>query len=125
MWLMTPVGFFSVVRKPTDIEGKTLTVRARVREDLEALKTKYLPELDEIQESEVNDYRYRAVATQEAVAQAMARLVNDLDYDNFKNAVAKRQGQGRADVYHDVWSVLYGLQRTAAPVKRRVQRRAQ
>jgi hypothetical protein len=101
MWLMTPVGFFSVVRKPTDIEGKTLTVRARVREDLEALKTKYLPELDEIQESEVNDYRYRAVATQEAVAQAMARLVNDLDYDNFKNAVAAYSTRWRTRFHAD------------------------
>lgn len=60
MWLVTPVGFFSVVRKPTDIKNKTLTVRARVRSDLEALKAQYLPELGPIQESKVNDYRFRA-----------------------------------------------------------------
>jgi hypothetical protein len=111
MWLITPVGFFSVVRKPTDIQNQTLTVRARVRSDLESLKAQFLPELGAIQESTVNDYRFRAVAPQAAVAQAMSRLVEDVDYDNFKNAVAKRQGRARSDLYHDVWSVLYRLQK--------------
>ena len=42
MWTLTPLGFFSVVRKP----GQTrLTVRARVESDLESLRTRYLPEL--------------------------------------------------------------------------------
>lgn len=111
MWLITPVGFFSVVRKPTDIKNKTLTVRARVRSDLEALKAQYLPELGPIQESKVNDYLYRAVAPQAAVAAAMTCLINDLDYANFKDEVKKRQGADRAHLYHDVWDVLYGLQR--------------
>jgi len=111
MWLMTPVGFFSVVRKPTDTRQNTLTVRARVRVDLEQLKARYLPELGPVLESTTTDYRFRAVAPQAAVAQGMARLVTDLDYDNFKNAMAQRQGQARADLYHDVWSVLYELQR--------------
>lgn len=111
MWLITPVGFFSVVRKPMDIKNKTLTVRARVRSDLEALKAQYLPELGSIQESKVNDYRYRAVAPQAAVAAAMASLIEDVDYANFKDEVKKRQGADRAYLYHDVWDVLYGLQR--------------
>jgi 8-oxo-dGTP pyrophosphatase MutT (NUDIX family) len=42
----------------------------------------------------------------------MSRLVLDLDYPNFKDAVAQRQGRARADLYHEVWSVLYDLQRT-------------
>ncbi len=111
MWLITPVGFFSVVRKPGDAKNKTLTVRARVREDLEALKTGFLPELGEIAESSTNDYRFRAVAPKAAVAKAMAKLVDDLDYPNFKSEVAKKQGQARAGVYHDVWDVLYRLQK--------------
>ena len=110
MWLITPIGFFSVVRKSTDIPTKTLTVRARVREDLEALKVGLLPELGEIQESKTNDYRYRAVAPREAVARAMADLATSLDYANFKNEVARRQGTVRAALYHDVWSELYRLQ---------------
>lgn len=122
MWLITPIGFFSVVRKPTDIKNKTLTVRARVRSDLEALQAKYLPELGPIQESSVNDYRFRAVAPQAAVAAAMARLAESLDYSNFKDAVKQRQGAARAHLYHEVWDVLYRLQQepsvfTSTPTK--------
>lgn len=58
-------------------------------------------------ESEDSDYRYRAVAKREA---ALATLVADIDYDNFKNAVGAVQGFDRASVYGDVWGVLYGLQ---------------
>lgn len=110
MWLMTPVGFFSVVRKPTDVEFETLTVRARVRSDLEALKTKYLPELGSIQDSRLNDYRFRAVAPKVAVARAVARLVQDLNYANFKDEVRGRQGAPRARLYQDVWATLHRLQ---------------
>mgnify|MGYP001029229898 CR=1 FL=1 len=110
MWLITPVGFFSVVRKSTNTKNKTLTVRARVRSDLEALQAQYLPELGPIQESSVNDYRFRAVAPQSAVAAAMARLAETLDYSNFKDAVKQRQGAARAHLYHGVWDVLYRLQ---------------
>ena len=110
MWLITPVGFFSVVRKPTDIKAQTLTVRARARSDLEALKAQYLPELGPIQESPVNDYRFRAVAPRQAIAAAMARLIQRLDYSNFKSEVARVQGPARAHRYHEVWDVLYGLQ---------------
>ena len=46
----------------------------------------------------------------EAVCAALAALVADIDYGNFKNAVASRQGYDRASVYGDVWGVLYGLQ---------------
>lgn len=37
MWVVTDFGFFSVVQKPGDAEAGTLTVRARVRGDLEAV----------------------------------------------------------------------------------------
>lgn len=110
MWLITPVGFFSVVRKPSDVRAKTLTVRARVRSDLEALRAHHLAELGDIHESATNDYRYRATAPQAAVAYAMMSLVETLDYDNFKNTVKDRAGSRRAHLYHDVWDVLYRLQ---------------
>lgn len=110
MWLITPIGFFSIVQKPSDVADGTLTVRARVRADLEALRTQYLPDLGPVSESQANDYRFRAVAPRAQVASTMAAMVNDLDYSNFKNQVAKVQGQARAHLYHDVWDVLYRLQ---------------
>ncbi len=35
MWLITPTGFFSIVCKSGDIKAGTLTIRARVKSDLE------------------------------------------------------------------------------------------
>lgn len=105
MWLITPVGFFSVVQKSSDVGSNTLTVRARVRSDLEALRDKFLPGMGEITESKSNDYRLRAVAPKAEVALAMATMVNDLDYSNFKSQVGKVQGAARAHMYHDVWEV--------------------
>ena len=110
MWLITPIGFFSVVQKPSDVLGQTLTVRSRVRADLENLRAQFLPGLGDIAESKTNNYRFRAVAPKAEVAAAMASMVTSLDYSNFKNQVAKVQGASRAHLYHDVWSVLYRLQ---------------
>jgi hypothetical protein len=110
MWLITPIGFFSIVRKPDDQRTGTLTVRARVRGDLEALRKLYLPDLGSIEESHETDYRFRAKAPRREVSAAMSRLIDDLDYSNFKSAVSKQQGAARAKVYGSVWSTLYKLQ---------------
>lgn len=110
MWLLTPIGFFSIVCKPEDVATGTLTVRARVKADLSNLREHLLPELGEILKSPNNDYRYRAQAPRDAVARAMARSIEQLDYENFKHEVGRQQGYERVRVYHDVWDVLYGLQ---------------
>ena len=106
MWLLTPDGFYSIVQK----RGETgLCIRARVGADLDLLREKHLPSLTETTETPGGDYRYRAWASHEAVADALAALARDLHYDNFKNEVARRDGQ-RAHAYHDVWDVLGRLQ---------------
>lgn len=110
MWLITSVGFFSIVQKPGDKKNGTLTVRSRVRSDLAALKQHYLPGLGPIQESHDTDYCFRAVAPRSEVSAAMARMVDGLDYSNFKSEVGKTQGHKRASLYHQVWDVLYHLQ---------------
>ena len=40
MWLITPIGFFSIVQKPDHRQSDTLTVRARVARDLDTLQEK-------------------------------------------------------------------------------------
>jgi hypothetical protein len=120
VWLLTPLGFFSIVRKADDVGGKTLTIRARVKTDLEALRVRYLPGLKEIKENAGSDYRYRAKAPRNQVAAALAQMVQDVDYANFKSEVAKKQGRYRATTYGKVWDVLYGLSRfTCSPFDRR------
>jgi len=110
MWLFTNLGFFSIVRKRADVEHDTLTVRSRARADLEALRTRYLPELGEILENAGTDYRFRARAPRQAVAEAMRQALLELDYPNFKAEVVQAQGQDRAAVYHEVWDIVCALQ---------------
>ena len=110
MWLFSTSGFFSIVQKPEDVSTGMMTIRARVRSDLDTLRTDYLSELGPTQESIDSDYRYRARAPKASVIAAMANITEDIDYSNFKNAVASRQGPIRAKLYGKVWDVLYGLQ---------------
>ena len=110
MWLLTPIGFFSIVQKPDDRTRNTLTVRARVRQDLESLRLRYLPGLGEIRESRSNDYRFRAQAPRSEISAAMSSMVDELSYGNFKTQVRKEQGPARESVYHDVWCALHRLQ---------------
>ena len=115
MWLMTPIGFFSIVQKPGDRRAGTLTVRARVRADLAALKAQFLPTLGPIREGTGTDYRYRATAPTVDVSSAFARMLGAIDYSNFKDEVAKVQGDPRAHLYHEVWGVLAQLQPNSVP----------
>ena len=103
MWITTTIGFFSVVQKRNTDH---VTIRARARGDLDRLREHYLPELSETLDHVGTDYPYRATATHEQWAEAMRRLCMDLDYDNFKNAVARDMGWTRERVYHNVWSTL-------------------
>ena len=59
MWLTTPIGFYSIVEKVWDKDEGLLTVRARVREDLDVLRDRYLPSLGPTSEDPRSDYRFR------------------------------------------------------------------
>jgi ADP-ribose pyrophosphatase YjhB (NUDIX family) len=109
MWLLTNFGFFSVVEKPDDSAAGTLTVRARVRGDLEALRDRYLPNMGAIVEGAGTDYKYRAKVTRDSFAVAALQIVRDIDYANFKGSVAQTMGHDRATVYGKVWDVLAKL----------------
>lgn len=106
MWLVTKTGFFSVVKKPGD---SALTVRSRVRSDLEELR-RYVPELGEVRATSGRDYQYRATVSHEALAKGVARMVLDLDYSNFKREIAQSAGHKRANIYGGVWGDLMALE---------------
>jgi hypothetical protein len=108
MWLITTTGFYSIVQKPGE---KSLTIRSRVKKDLEVLRDKYLPDLGEIVKNENTDYRYRTIISHAELAEATAHMIQDIDYDNFKNTVAKVQGHNRAHVYSNVWEDLLALEK--------------
>ena len=108
MWLITTTGFYSIVQKPGE---KDLTIRSRVKKDLEALRDKYLPDLGEIVRNKNTDYRYRAKVSHADLAKAASQMVLDIDYDNFKNTVAKVQGHDRSHIYSNVWEDLLVLEK--------------
>ncbi len=106
MWIFTTIGFFSAVQKPgTDF----ITIRARVRNDLESLRDKYLPELTDPIAKAGTDYPWRATISHVKFAEALSRIALDIDYGNFKDEVAKQQGKPRAHRYGKVWSALYDM----------------
>ena len=106
MWLFTTQGFYSAVAHREDPDK--IIVRTRAGEDLEALADQ-IPDL-EISEDPTADYRYRATVARDEWRRALDAFGRDLDYDNFKNTVAARQGPDRAHSYFDVWEAMRRLQ---------------
>lgn len=101
MWIFLKNSFLSIVQKPDDID--TLTVRARIRGDIEAA----FPEAN-VSEGEGTDYRFRARIPRELVAKAMHEQVMTLTASNFKASVTERE---RHNAYMGVWSVMYDFQK--------------
>jgi len=123
MWIFTKYGFFSAVcarqgdgghSQPVDPDR--IMVRARLRTHLEALMDRF-PDLlgeSEIKEFVGTDYAFRIFVDKSVWTQVMAGLSDELDYDNFKSEVARFQGRDGADyehALHDIWSVMYRLQK--------------
>ncbi len=111
MWILTPTGFFSVVRKPGD---QHLTVRARSRADLERLAAA-VPALRPIRAGGGTDYPYRARIDADTLADFVASTVRGIDYANFKDAVARRAGARRAKLYGKVWQTLLEIENEEVP----------
>ena len=98
MWILTTFGFYSVIRKPGDKESAMLKVRGRARADLESLKDDDLPEAKLISENDRANYTYRLRVNAADFGAAITRMVADIDYSNFKDAIARRQGSVRHEV---------------------------
>lgn len=105
MWIFTPFGFFSIVKKHGD---DFLTVRARVAADLDSLRTR-VPEVGETQATPDLDYPFRATVSAVDLAIGLGEAIQAIDYDNFKAEVSRRQGYFRAGMYSQVWAGLRNL----------------
>ncbi|MFO1399287.1 MAG: NUDIX domain-containing protein [Burkholderiales bacterium] len=106
MWLFTNFGFFSVVQKNGEPE---LTVRSRTQGDLLRLQRHYLPGLSEPVFGQGTDYPWRARCQAGELAKAMARIVGDIEYANFKDEVGACLGPERAHRCGKVWSAMHGI----------------
>ena len=126
MWIATTRGFFSAVQHRDD--ASLLVVRTRHHADALALESWYaqwLTDMDALDAPpavrkglpvpaivsyERSDYPWRVILPRTAWAAFLAESVEDLDYGNFKAAVADRQGPEREHVYHAVWAALLRLE---------------
>jgi hypothetical protein len=98
MWLFTETGFVSAVRKPWAKD--LMTVRAREKESL-----RELAEMsgEKITTSKDSDYPHRIVVADKVFKIWLIDKIDTLDYDNFKNRVAKTRGQEFAHVLSEIW----------------------
>jgi 8-oxo-dGTP pyrophosphatase MutT (NUDIX family) len=110
MWLITNFGFFSVIQKPGDMGSGMLTVRGRIKKDLEELRDKYLTDMEDIVEGTGTDFKYRARVKRTSLTNALSKIIIDLDYSNFNNSVAEKQGPERAQIYGKIRDLLHELQ---------------
>jgi len=105
MWVMTTHGMVSIVADPK--HPGQLQVRAREKRALEW----FLPGWKVVKTPKA-DYRFRCAGVQRLqVGRALAMLVNEIDYPNFKDAAAKIATPSSADYVtrlHRAWSVMGG-----------------
>jgi hypothetical protein len=106
MWIMTPLGFFSIVQANRD----ELMVRARASEDLVRLIAE-LRDFDdelrpELRETLHADYPFRIIVPREPFAAWFASVLLTIDYTNFKDEVAKTDPLRAHRTYLEIWSVL-------------------
>jgi hypothetical protein len=120
MWIFATTGFYSAVSPRTEegrgseIETDKIMVRARVRSHLEALQARFpaLSEAELIVTSHA-DYHFRIIVDKSAWMDAVAVMISDQEYTNFKNAAAEVQGVdggGYVSSLHQVWSIMHRLQ---------------
>ena len=107
MWTITTRGFYSAVQHRDD--PTRLLIRARCEEDIRALKD-LLPDASPFALRR-SDYEWRLECSAVEWGVALAQMALEVDYDNFKNAVKREQGQERASIYMRCWSALLGIER--------------
>lgn len=112
MWIASTTGFLSAVQHRDD--PRLLVVRARVKADLEPLRA-FVDRAEgappEVLSYQFSDYPWRVIAHRALVAAFVAEAVQAIDYGNYKDAVAERQGKPRAAVYGRVWGAMLDLER--------------
>jgi hypothetical protein len=114
MWLCLNSAFLSIVFK--DCAANELLVRARRAGDIE----KCFPDA-KVTRTTKSDYLYRAVLPRDVVKQAMAAMIDQIDYPNFKDSVQDRSLHA---AYVSVWHAMAGLQHPPPDIERTTHARS-
>ena len=124
MWLFTTDGFYSVAcarqgdgSKAQPVDPDRMMIRARRREHLVRLIERFDELMGDaaIIETPDADYRYRCFVAKSVWTEVASQLAAEIDYDNFKSAVARHLGSSvdasrYVELLHEVWDVMYRLQ---------------
>lgn len=78
MWIETDIGTFEIVEYAHHRADGLLIIRGETRAELEALRNRYLPELEDIDDSSDEDLSFNGQAYAEDVARAMAAMTRSL-----------------------------------------------
>jgi hypothetical protein len=100
MWIMTKIGFFSMVEKP---KGQ-ICIRSRSVKDMIDLQKKVFPDYN-ILHTPKADYPYRLIVPIKYFRSEFGKLANTVDYPNFKSEVGSKNSH-RENLYHQVWAIL-------------------
>lgn len=124
MWLFTPYGFFSVVRKPRysdlrtrfDAQGNATRearpnlyqIRSRDASHLETLRKRFRIRA-KVETGGGTDYAYRVCVSKRVWSRIGPLMVaaSEIEYGNFKSEVAKRLGCCDYEyALHEVWRAM-------------------
>lgn len=100
MWVCMSDCFVSIV-DDGNVEG-CLVVRARRKGDIEVA----FPGAD-VKTLKGRDYQFRAHIKREVIAAAVAKQINEISYDNFKNSV---EDDDLHHAYSSFWNIHARLQ---------------
>ena len=114
MWIMTNNSYLSIVSK--DCGPAELLVRARRAGDIE----KVFPDAT-VTRNTNSDYLYRAVLPRDVVKQALAAMIDHIDYPNFKDSV---EDSSLHAAYVGVWCAMAGLQHPPPDIERATHARS-
>lgn len=113
MWIMTTIGFYSAVQHRYNHDD--LLIRARSKADLLALEALAAGRFGGVGPIDTTltgaDYPHRMVISKATWKALLELLTDDVDYDNFKTAVANAGHPERANTYHNVWQTLLAVER--------------
>lgn len=137
MWIISEQGFYSAVQHRDD--PTLLMIRARSLGDLTELQA-----LDSVVEAVAHaqqsvssdgvgsddfteprytpdaDYPWRMTMPADVFGAAVAEMVLEIDYDNFKSRVG-RVNRERAHTYSSLWSKLHDIEREVSAKVRRAR----
>ena len=103
MWVFLNNSFLSIVENRNNKDE--LLVRSRIKGDIE----KVFPDSD-VFEIENADYKYRSYIKKTDVSSKLKNLVEEINYDNFKNSISPDKSE-RYKSYLNVWTELRKLQK--------------